>query len=195
VGSRAGGEVNRTTGQQGLACPPLVSVLTPTIRERAEFLIECAASVRAQTMTAWEHLVQEDTNRDGCSVTINRLASAAEGEWLLPIADDDLLLPGCIKALLAASSDADVVYAPPLVTGNEDRWWFFQAPPVIPSTALIRRSLWDELGGYDEALRHEEDRDLWVKALNAGARFVKTTAPTWIYRQHGANKSFNKTAG
>lgn len=157
-------------------------------------LAECRASVLSQTVDCWEHLVLEDTRREGCSTIVNRLVERAQGEWLLPLADDDLILPGCIETLLAASEDADVVYAPPLVTGNEDRWWFFQAPPVIPSTALIRRSLWLELGGYDEGLSREEDRQLWIAALAAGARFVRVDDPCWIYRQWSGNKSFNVVA-
>ncbi len=77
------------------------------------------------------------------------------------------------------------------MTGNEDRWWFYQAPPAIPSFALIRRDLWDRLGGYNEALSREEDRDLWVKALDAGAVFKRVDAPTWVYRMHSSNKSFH----
>jgi len=80
------------------------------------------------------------------------------------------------------------------VTGNEDRFWFFQAPPVLPSFALIRASLWRDLGGYDETLAHEEDRNFWVEALSAGARFVRVEEPCWVYRQHSSNKSFNKVA-
>ncbi|MEN3337128.1 MAG: hypothetical protein V7647_804, partial [Acidobacteriota bacterium] len=180
MGSRAGGRVT-----------PLVSVLTPSIPERAEMLSECEASVAAQTFGDWEHLVVVDEARKGCAVTMNRLAADAQGDWLLPLADDDLLLPGCLRALLDRTDDADVIYAPPLVTGNEDRWWFFQAPPAIPSFALIRAELWRELGGYDESLLREEDRDLWVRALAAGARFVRfDDEPCWVYRQHSGNKSF-----
>ena len=52
------------------------------------------------------------------------------------------------------------MYPPPLVWGQPQEW-FTQAPPVIPSFALIRRDLWNELGGYDESRIREEDRDLW----------------------------------
>jgi glycosyltransferase involved in cell wall biosynthesis len=155
-------------------------------------LAECCASVRAQTVYFWEHLILVDESRDGCAVTMNNLAAKAEGEWLLPLADDDLILPGCIAELFLSSDDADVVYPPPLVWGQPLEW-FTQAPPVIPSFALIRKSLWVELGGYDETRIREEDRDLWIRALAAGARFVRAdAAPTWVYRlAHGGNKSFN----
>lgn len=178
--------MRRSSGSQA---KPLVSVLTPTVPERAALLVECEASVRAQTEPRWEHLVAVDRDRAGCAATMNQLAAQAQADWLLPLADDDLLLPGCLATLLQHTLDADIVYAPPLVTGNEDRWWFFQAPPVIPSFALIHRDLWRTLGGYDETLRREEDRNLWVKALDAGARFVRVDAPCWVYRQHPGNKS------
>jgi glycosyltransferase involved in cell wall biosynthesis len=174
--------------------PPLVSVLTPSLPERAEYLRECRLSVSGQTVAAHEHLVEVDEERRGCSVTMNRLAARATGDWVLPLADDDLLLPGCLASLLARADDGDIIYSPPLVTGNQDRWWFYQAPPVIPSFALIRRDLWNELGGYDESLRREEDRQMWIAALDLGARFVRVDEPTWVYRQHAANKSFNKVA-
>jgi hypothetical protein len=173
---------------------PTVSILTPSVPERADMLAECAASISSQLFHGFEHLIEIDTAREGCSKVINRLAARAQGDWLLPLADDDLLLPGGLSSLLAHAVDADVVYSPPLVTGNEDRWWFFQAPPAIPSTALIRTSLWRKLGGYDETLRREEDRDMWIKAVSQDARFVRVDHPCWVYRQHSGNKSFQVAA-
>lgn len=159
-----------------------VSVLTPTIPSRAQLLLECQHSVAAQTVPVHEHLVHLDEERRGCAWTMNHLAEQATGEWLLPLADDDLLLPGAISTLLDHTDQADVVYAPPLVWGNTDTH-FWGDPPRIPSFALVRASLWRSLGGYDNKRRREEDRDLWMRAMNAGARFVKAaTGPTWVYR-------------
>lgn len=166
-----------------------VSVLTPSIPERVKLLHECNLSVIAQTTDDFEHLVMVDERRDGCSVTMNKLAAIASGEWLLPLADDDLLLPRCVETLLEHVDQADVVYTPPLVTGNEDRWWFYQAPPVIPAVALIRADLWHTLGGYDESVKREEDRGLWIRALKAGAVFKRIDEPCWVYRMHPGNKS------
>jgi glycosyltransferase involved in cell wall biosynthesis len=168
----------------------LISVLTPTIPERAAMLEECEASVNAQTYSDVEHLIGLDEERRGCSWTMNQLAKQVAGEWLLPLADDDLLLPGAVRVLLEHAEAADIVYSPPLIK-HPASWHFFQEPPFIPSCALIRTSLWRELGGYDEALIREEDRVLWTKALAHGARFVKVEDPQWIYRLHPGNKSFN----
>lgn len=170
---------------------PVVSVITATIPGREHLLAQNVASIKAQTFDRWEHLVLEDTHREGCSVMCNRMVDQARGEWLFLLADDDLALPGCLETLVAHSENADVVYSPPLLWGIHDGWWFFQAPPAIPATALIRRSLWLELGGYDETAVREEDRGLWINAVQAGARFVRAdTEPTWVYRLHGSNKSF-----
>jgi glycosyltransferase involved in cell wall biosynthesis len=176
----------------------IVSVLTPSIPERAAMLAECKLSVAAQTEPhdIYEHLVLVDQERRGCSWAMNQLAVRAHGEWLLPLADDDLLLPRCLYALLSRSSEGDIIYSPPLVSGNGSQH-FFGAPPEIPSFALIRRSLWFELGGYDEDTRREEDRKLWTRALEQGATFVRVEEPQWIYRFSSLpdgtprNKSYN----
>lgn len=171
---------------------PLVSVLTPTIPSRSRMLKECEQSVRSQTFGSWEHLIQLDSIGAGCAVTMNKIAVKATGLWLLPLADDDMLLPGCLKTLLSFTKNADIVYAPPLVWGK-DAGPFCKTPPEIPSCALVRRSLWEQIGGYQEHLRREEDRNLWTRALNLRARFVRVeSAPTWIYRFHDGNKSFNE---
>ncbi len=171
-----------------------VSVLTPTIPERRGFLKECRASVRGQTFRSFEHLVEVDKKRKGCSYTLNRLAERAHGEWLFILADDDLMLPGCLDShMAAAADDVDIVYAPPLVWG-EAAEQFFMGPPNIPATALIRAGLWRDVGGYDERLGCTEDRNFFGRAASglkcSPARFVRCDAsPTWVYRFHGQNKS------
>ncbi len=153
-------------------------------------LVECKASVAAQTFTGWEHLVEVDENRDGCAKTMNRLAARAKGKWLLPLADDDLLHPDCLEVLLAASPEADIVYSPPEVSGKP-AGPFQKSPPAIPSCALIHADLWAEIGGYREDLTREEDRKFWTLAKQRHARFVRVDRETWVYRFHGGNKSFN----
>lgn len=171
---------------------PLVSVVTPSIPERSHYLAECIKSVEAQTFTDHEHLIGIDRDHEGCSVTTNKLAAEARGEWLVIVADDDLLLPRCIQSLLDHSDDADVVYSPPLVWGSDSKH-FFQRPPYIPSFGLIHKELWDEIGGYRADAIREEDRKFWIEALRLGAKFVRYDAePTWVYRLHAGNKSFNE---
>jgi hypothetical protein len=167
----------------------LISVLTPTIPERRRLLHECRLSVLAQTFPDREHLVLLDEEREGCSATCNTLARAAVGEWLFLLADDDLMLPNCLRAHLSASATSDIVYCPPLVWG-EDHRQFWGEPPQIPSTMLIRKTWWHKLDGYSERATHTEDRFLYERAMEEGARFTRIEEPTWVYRLgHGGNKS------
>lgn len=151
------------------------------------------------TSTPYEHLVLLDVHGEGNSVIVNRLVARAKGKWLLPLADDDLLTPGCLDTLLAHSEAADIVWTRPLVWGNSSPHLVEGEPPYIPSFALVRRKLWLELGGYDEGATREEDRGLWRRALAAGAVFhFVAEGPTWIYRfsfnSDGTlrNKSYNR---
>lgn len=169
----------------------MISVITATIPERAALLKECRASIVSQTYSSVQHVVEMDESREGCSVMVNRAVERSTGEWLFLLADDDLALPRCLELHAELAGDADIVYGPPLVWGIHDPWWYFQAPPAIPATALIRKELFLELGGYDEGVVREEDRGLWTAAMEAGARFRRIEGnPTWVYRlAHGGNKS------
>ena len=135
-----------------------MSIVTPSIPERADYLYELERSVEGQTFEQWEHLVEIDKERQGCAATVNKLAHEARGEWLLIMADDDILLPRALAILLEHSENADVVYSPPLVWGNDSKH-FFGKPPYIPSFGLIYMDLWREIGGYKDVNR-EEDRQL-----------------------------------
>lgn len=178
----------RRTSNSALRLSLKVSVLTPSVPERGEMLKECEQSVDAQTFRGWEHLVMVDSEYQGCARTVNRLAADAVSPWLFLIADDDLLLPNCLAAHLRESAGNDIVYSPPVVQGEPEEP-FHGDPPGIPSTALIRRSLWDELGGYDVEKAQCEDYDFFERALIAGAKFGRLEEQTWVYRFHGKNKS------
>lgn len=163
-------------------------MLTPTIPGREHFLVECAASVAAQTFRRYEHLILLDENRQGCAATMNELAGYAVGEWLFILADDDILLPRCLELLLENGS-GEIIYSPPLVWG-EDGAQFCAGPPNIPAVALIRKDLWDRLGGYSLDVPSAEDNAFYKLAESRGVTFTRVDQhPTWIYRFHGGNKS------
>ena len=47
-----------------------VSILTPTIPQRAAYLAECELSVAAQTFRSYEHRILMDGQFRGCAVTM-----------------------------------------------------------------------------------------------------------------------------
>lgn len=166
-------------------------MLTPSLPERDSLLREAWASVESQTVPV-EHLVSIDRDREGPSAVRNWLASQATAEWLLPLDDDDLLDPDCVETLLAHSADADVVYPWARYQGRDDFCFnrLFNADALmrsnyIPVTALIRRDLFNEVGGYQNL--PQEDYRLWLRLLGAGAVFKCVDEVLWTYRFHDGN--------
>jgi GT2 family glycosyltransferase len=194
---------------------PDIAVLTPTLPRRTEMLAEAIASVEAQTLKPAAHLIGVDHAGVGIGLMLNRLAAATRCQWLARLDDDDLLEPRHLEVLASAVPDADVVYtwcriAPrvgpdgepptPSVLGT---WWTpnqefdpdaLRVANYIPATALIRRSLWEDIGGWSATgpppQGAGEDWDFWLRALDHGARFRCIPEVTWIYRYHGANVWF-----
>ncbi len=61
---------------------------------------------------------------------------------------------------------------------------------TIGSTALMRRQLFEDVGGYDSRFLGYEDWDFWVGALQQGWRGLRVDAETVLYRRHGASRHF-----
>lgn len=130
----------------------------------------------------------------GPSPIRNRLAAQAKGEWLAFLDDDDLLEPDHLLLLEAYTAEADVVYSYCTVEGRNFPLNFeFDADSLrqgnyIPVTTLVRKVKFDEVGGFgDEKL---EDWGLWLRLLDAGARFVCVPIVTWTYRFRDDNRTF-----
>jgi glycosyltransferase involved in cell wall biosynthesis len=179
-----------------------VSVITAALPSRIDKLAEACASVRAQRHPAYEHLIRFDYDREGSAASRNALAYAATGEYVAPLDDDDVLLPNHLEllALGAEESGADIVYPfcevegrpgwNPSRTFNADA---LRAGNYIPVTALIRSSLLRRLGGWRHSAECRlgfEDWDLWLRALDAGARFFCVPEVTWRYRLGPDSKTF-----
>ena len=67
---------------------------------------------------------------------------------------------------------------------------------MLPLTCLIRRSLWEKVGGYDGTILHS-DTGFFYRAIKAGARVVYAPAVLWSYRLHAGQLShvLNSTPG
>ena len=170
-----------------------VTVITPSLPGRTDFLYECRQSVSSQTVPV-QHLVCLDERGEGPQALRNRLVAQATTSWLLPLDDDDLLDPDCVEVLLERSEDADVVYPFCRMDGRSDGWCpnrLFNARRLfrlnfIPNTALVRTDLFRLLGGYRKV--QLEDWDLWQRAFLHGARFRCVPEVLWSYRFHEGNR-------
>lgn len=165
-----------------------VTVITATMPGRERLLAEAMASVAAQTIKPTEHLIAIDYVQRGGARVYNLLADAVITPWLAVLNDDDVLYPQHLDALLAAGDEADVVYSWCDVTGP-DPWMTYNQPfdpnvlrrtSSVSHNSLIRTDFLMRIGGWDEGKGW--DWRLWVKALDAGARFAYVPERTWLYR-------------
>lgn len=64
--------------------------------------------------------------------------------------------------------------------------YFLNDPPIIPSTTLIRRSAYEQCGGYDASIRVFEDSDFCFRAARV-TRFALVDAPLLYKRTRGSS--------
>ncbi|TKA12747.1 glycosyltransferase family 2 protein [Actinacidiphila oryziradicis] len=138
----------------------------------------------------------------------------ADGDYVTLLSADDRLVPGALvraAALLDAHPEAGFAYGRPLRfqhggplpkartrgTGSvvyPGQWWlerrFREATGCITSPeVVVRTSLQREVGGYDPALPHAGDIEMWMRlASHADVGYVKG-ADQAFYRVHGGNMS------
>jgi glycosyltransferase involved in cell wall biosynthesis/GT2 family glycosyltransferase len=129
----------------------------------------------------------------GLSAARNRGIAASAGDYFLPLDADNRLLSGFAAeavALLDAEPAAGVVYG--------DRREFgartgdvavpeFDLPTMlwsnyIDACAVVRRTVWSDVGGYDIAFTDWEDWDFWLGAAERGWRLVHLPRLTFEYR-------------
>ena len=65
---------------------------------------------------------------------------------------------------------------------------------IIHSTALVRREVYDEIGGYRERWRSVDDYEFFARALLAGFELLNLPAVMHRIRQHPGSISSVRTA-
>jgi GT2 family glycosyltransferase/glycosyltransferase involved in cell wall biosynthesis len=129
----------------------------------------------------------------GLSAARNRGIAASAGDYILPLDADNRLLPGFAAeavALLDSDPAAGVVYGDRRELGA--RSGDVAVPELdlptmlwsnyIDACAVLRRTVWSDVGGYDVAFTDWEDWDFWLGAAERGWRFVRIPRPTFEYR-------------
>lgn len=129
----------------------------------------------------------------------NAGAARADTPFVLFLDADDRLAPDALRVLgraLESHPDAGFAYGDQRFFGDWEGEMRF--PPYDPlrlldrhligPTALMRRELLDDTGGYDPAFALYEDWEMWLAALAAGWSGVHVARITHEYRQHGTSK-------
>lgn len=149
----------------------------------------------------------------GVASARNAALQVATGDYIALLDQDDLWVPHKLARQIAmfeqdssvALVHADVTYIaadgsvlprdpyfPKRVEGNCFSA-FFMANPVMACTAVVRRSVLTDIGGFDETIRFADDYDLWLRIVRHHA-VAYVDDPLAMYRVHASNES-KKTVG
>jgi glycosyltransferase involved in cell wall biosynthesis len=196
---------------------PLVSVIIPVFNGE-RFLREAVESVLAQQYSSLEIIVVDDGSTDGTAnvarslpetvrylyqtnqgpaAARNRGIEQAQGS-LIAFADADDLWPADKLELqlpyLIKEPAVDIVLGRiQQVLLSEAQEIAEPAFSVNLGSAIIRKSVFERVGLFDETMRYSEDVDWFMRARESGAAIVTFDAVTLLYRQHEENMTRGKS--
>jgi glycosyltransferase involved in cell wall biosynthesis len=135
------------------------------------------------------------TENRGPAAARNLAIERARGRYVLPLDADDHLAPEFLARtvpVLEAEPDVGVVHTwVALVGGHRGVWQTgpFALPELLARctihvTALFRRTLWSDVGGFDSRyVESAEDWDFWIGLAGRGARAVCVPETLAFYRR------------
>ncbi|CAM3624607.1 glycosyltransferase family 2 protein [Marinicrinis lubricantis] len=185
---------------------PLISVIMPTYN-RLPVLAEGLESLSRQTFSDFEVIVVNDAGDPVNSVlesypelniqllnmksngghvkARNEALNHVQGEYILLLDDDDLILPGHMERMLAAAQEGDVLYSDAEIFSyvqdesgrvpTKRRLFAYEQDPallrkyliMIPSGTLYRREVHDTIGPFDEQVGNYWDWDFFLRVTSA----------------------------
>jgi glycosyltransferase involved in cell wall biosynthesis len=181
--------------------PEAVRSVTDTGRDDIELVVVDDGSTDERTRKEMDALcaqgvkVIRQKNR-GLGAARNAGAAASLGQYLFPLDADDRMRSVWIdRAIGVLESDprVGIVYGDAQCFGTRTEQW--KTGPFEPNrllytnfihaSALYRRSVWEQNGGYDETMPVQgmEDWDFWVGAFERGWRFHYLAEIFFDYRR------------
>ena len=144
----------------------------------------------------------------GVSAARNRGIEEATGEFVALLDGDDMWLSGYIAEvcrLMTYYPDADA-YSTAFYIVNNGRRTLASLPttegyidpskealkgryPIIPSTATLRKSAVERIGGFPQGMRLGEDQWVWIRMLQNGSRFCFSPEAVACYSRTASNRS------
>ena len=186
-----------------------VTVIIPCY-EQDHYLFEAVESALKQTIPCSIIIVDDGSKEEvenlwedenvklirqpnkGLSGARNTAIRHANTEYILPLDADDMLHHDYIKETIGKN---DIVTVMQQEFGDSNTLWTpgddftleaFKIANRANCCSLYRKSMWEELGGYDEDMREGyEDWEFWIRAVKAGYKFTCVKKPLFYYRKHG----------
>lgn len=146
----------------------------------------------------------------GVSGARNLAITQSKGQYIIPLDADDMMAPNLITLHLQEFEkhpDADLIYCDVLLIDTNGqpikvmkkpeyqnhrhliRDLFQQGHPIIPFRPGIRRSVFDNIGLYDETLMVAEDYDMMRRFVRAGLKEHHLRQTLHLRRMHPENLS------
>jgi glycosyltransferase involved in cell wall biosynthesis len=146
----------------------------------------------------------------GQAASLNLGLQSAHGEYLAILDSDDLFLPGKIEAqadYLSQHPDVGLVYGMGEGVDGEGHWLYDIHSPdhiepndpnavlldcyfLLPQNALVRRSVYEQVGLFEECFRAAQDHDMLIRIAEK-TRFAFIPKKLFQYRRHGDSISNN----
>lgn len=195
---------------------PLVSIIIPCYNY-AHYVSQAIESALGQTYSPVEVIVVDDGSTDqtlqvvsnypvtcftqpnqGQAQACNNGVRESHGDQIVLLSADDLLHPLFLERtvpLLTADPTIAFVYTHGLTFGDDQAFVLAQASTIdalkwgntLIATCLIRKSVYQAVGGYDPALRYGEDWDLALKLAENGYRGLLVPQALVCIRAHGTS--------
>jgi len=181
------------------------SVLAQTLQD-FEIIVVDDGSTDPHTRKTLQDLAQErirvlSTGNQGLPAARNHAARHSGGEFLCALdADDKLAAEWLEKAARVLDENPGVAFVSHwLQTFGDERWSWKPERCDLPSllarnavngAALVRRTAFDAVGGYDESMRQGcEDWDFWLRLVEGGFAGVIIPEVLFYYRRRSESMS------
>lgn len=129
----------------------------------------------------------------GLSSARNVGIKVAKGKFIFPLDSDDVLSENFTLFInyLVEDSKIDILYGDFLYFGDVNKvekkyrfskigLWFDSG---LPACSFFKKSVWSDIGGYDEKLKTFEDYDFWIRSSIKGFNFMYLNTHAFKYRK------------